>query len=304
MVSAPFTYTAYGLLIASETAIPELPTADAVGAEPDVVIRIGEVPAALPDVTGRSPVHQTNRENLLLEITDVGRYLVSSGSRIVVSPSLGASSHEVRVFLLGTCFGALLHQRGALVLHASGIGTPQGAVLFAGHSGSGKSTLLTEMLNRGHRMLVDDVCAIFPVGDGLVVPPAYPRSRLWSDAAANLGVDTDGLPRTRSHMDKYERQVSDQFWTRSDAPRRIYYLAGEHGDVAALARVPMIAAVPVLVANTYRELLLDGFGARQRHFDVASRIARSVPIVQVVRPAGAFSVSEVADLITDDMEEE
>jgi hypothetical protein len=296
-------YAAYGLTIASFLPIPELTPLDVADAVPDVWVDCGEVPTEFQNPVTQSSGYQAGPEGLLLRINGVGRYLVRDGNRIVVAPDPEAREHDVRVFLLGTCFGALLHQRGALVLHASGIGTPAGAVLLAGHSGAGKSTLLAEFLRRGHKMMVDDVCAVFPTadGDGLFVQPSYPRTRMWADAAEQLAVDTTGLQRTRSHMDKYERQLPAQFWDQPATVRRIYHLAGAQGDEFLLRRVPQMVVLPLVVAHTYRQVFLDGFDMRRQHFDLASQIARTVPVVQIVRPADGFRITELADLILNDL---
>ena len=294
-------HTAYGLTIESELALPEMPPAARVG-DPDVVVRIGTVPDHLEGALLAAENYEASADEMLLRISGVARYLVARGNEVIVEPDLDADEHDVRVFLLGTCMGALLHQRGALVLHASGFRTSEGAVLFAGRSGAGKSTLLAEMIDRGFDMMVDDVAGVFPVDhDGLVLQPSYPRTRMWADAAAHLGVETDGLQRTRSHMDKYERQLPDRFWDRPSPIRRIYHLAGSRGDELSLTPVPRVHVVPIIVNNTYRQVFLDGFDIRQRHFELASRVARTVPVVQVIRPADSFRLAELADLILADL---
>jgi hypothetical protein len=300
-------YRAYGLHIASELAIPELLPDMCADGGAEVEIRLGEVPERLASPVQESTGHQSGPEGMLLTIPQVARYFVSDGRHVVVSPDPAASDHDVRVFLLGTCFGALLHQRGALVLHASGIATGRGAVLFAGHSGAGKSTLLAEMLRRGYRMMVDDVCAILPADDGgLVVQPSYPRTRLWADSAAHLDVDTTGLQRTRSHLNKYERQVPQAFHDAPQPPHRIYHLtpAPEGIDVPVLTPVPPLAVVPLLVADTYRKVFLDSFGVRRRHFEIAGRVARTVHVVHLTRPRASFRLDELADLVVADMGED
>ena len=296
-------FRAYGLLFGASIPIPEMTAADVAGlprgAAPDVVIADGDFPDSLPDPVVRSRVHEVNAEALLLRVDGVGRYLVSGGREVLIDPDPAATAHDVRVYLLGTCLGALLHQRGFLVLHASGVATERGAVLFAGASGAGKSTLLAELLRRGYKMVVDDVCAVrFDAEDQPIVVPSYPRTRLWADAAAQFAIDTTNLPRTRSSWDKFERQVPEQFSDREANLTHVFCLAAPcDGGELSLERLGPIDAFTTLVENTYRGILLDGLDRRTDHFELASRAARAVEVIRVRRPAGSYGVEEVADVV-------
>jgi hypothetical protein len=296
-------FRAYQLLFAASIPIPEMTTADVAdprrGNRPDVTIAEGEFPDELPEPVASSRVHEVNAEALLLRVDGVGRYLVSGGREILFDPDPAASAHDVRVYLLGTCLGALLHQRGFLVLHASGIATERGAALFAGESGAGKSTLLAELLRRGYKMVVDDVCAVrFDGAEKPIVVPSYPRTRLWADAAERFAIDTTNLPRTRSSWDKFERQVPDQFSDREAKLTHVFHLTGpSDGHEWSLERLGPIDAFTTLVDDTYRGILLDGLDRRTGHFELASRAARSVEVIRVRRPAGSHGVEELADLI-------
>jgi hypothetical protein len=296
-------FRAYRLLFAASIPIPEMLRADvadpASGIAPDVVISIGDFPDELQDPLGSSAKHEVNASALLLRVAGVGRYLVREGREILIDPDPAATAHDVRVYLLGTCLGALLHQRGFLVLHASGVTTEQGCVLFAGASGVGKSTLLAELLRRGHKMVVDDVCAVrFDAAGQPIVVPSYPRTRLWADAAARFAIDTTNLPRTRPSWDKFERQVWDQFSDHEAKLTHVFHLAGPFdGSEFSLERLGPIDAFKTLVNNTYRGVLLDGLDLRTSHFELASRAASSVSVIRVRRPASSNSVEELAERI-------
>jgi hypothetical protein len=268
-----------------------------------VTISIGTVPDHLEDPILARRFYETNQNHLLLRITDVGHYLVTDGRAVVISPTDGATPHEVRVFLLGTCLGAVLNQRGFLVLHASVIGTPDGAVLFAGESGAGKSTLLGELLARGHRMMVDDVCAVrFDDLDRPIVVPSYPRTRLWASAADKLSIDVTGLPRTRPSMEKFERQVPEQYWDHEAPLARLYHLTAADTDEFTITKLAPLEAFETVLRNGYRDvMLLDGFDRRPEHFAMASKAARSAIISRVVRPIAGFRLQELADLIEQDL---
>ena len=298
---------AYELVFSSSFPIPEMLNIDVEmrgEVTPDVVIGESEFPDHLPDALETSAVHEVNAQALLLRVDGVGRYLVREGREILIDVDPAATAHDVRVYLLGTCLGVLLHQRGLLILHASGVVTDLGAIVFAGDSGAGKSTLLTELLRRGHKMIVDDVCAIrFDEESRPIVLPAYPRTRLWADAAARFEVDTTSLPRTRSSWDKFERQVPDQFWAHEAFLTHVFHLADPHdGEEFLLESLPPFEAFTTLVDHTYRGLLLDGLDLRASHFELASRAAGSVKVIRVRRPAGSYRLEELADRVLGSLE--
>ena len=120
----------------------------------------------------------------------------------------GLHSCCLRLYLLGSVFGALLHQRRLLVMHASTIQTARGAVLFVGDSGHGKSTLLGGLGATRYAMLADDVTAVtVDSSSGPVALASFPHLRLCADAAARLDCPLEALPRVHSPgkvpVDKY-----------------------------------------------------------------------------------------------------
>lgn len=60
----------------------------------------------------------------------------------------------------------LFLSEGGLLLHSAGLATPEGARLFVGRSGAGKSTLARMGLERGRRVLSDDLNVIWPAPGG------------------------------------------------------------------------------------------------------------------------------------------
>ena len=110
----PQRFWAYGLLIESELEIPEMLAVDSSdsSASPDVTVRVGTVPRFLADPLSSTDAFEASKVEMLLRIDGVAHYLVSGGREIVVAPDPAASDHDVRVFLLGTCFGALQQLTG------------------------------------------------------------------------------------------------------------------------------------------------------------------------------------------------
>ena len=296
-----FHYKAYQLCIDAEFPIPEFTVRDG-AASADVIIRQGSVPSTLENATGMGVLYQASADKFLLKMEDIGSYLVQNGNEMIVEPAANSLESDLRVFLLGSCIGALLHQRGLLVLHAGAIHTDQGAVLFTGPSGIGKSTILGEMLRRGYKMMVDDVCAVtLDEGGYPLVLPGYPRTRLWSDSAQKLEQDIGSMERTRPQLEKYERQASEQFWDQPALLRRIYLLNANNKDELNLKVVPPIRTFNIVIHNTYRKQFLDGLEMRAAHFGLAAATAKHTGVVQVTRPSHPFRLTELADLIEQDL---
>jgi hypothetical protein len=261
-------YAVFGLVLESELALPELVPASP-DAAADVAIRFG---AAGSD-------HLITPDEVNLFIPKVGGYRVRDGREIMIQPQDGASERNIRLFLLGSALGAIIHQRGLLPLHANAIEIAGRAVAFMGHSGAGKSTMAAWFLDRGHRILADDVCVVVPDAQGRPLAyPGIPRLRLWREALEQSGRGTDGLELAFDDMDKFNLPTPRASRSGPIPLSHVYLLekAEERGpEIEPLAGV---AAVNALVANTYRGGYLARMGGTRRHLFACLELARKVPL--------------------------
>ncbi len=163
---------------------------------PDVTITYGQVPegltAPLPAriaVTSRRRAYFSSRYRISPDTW------LKNGKEIIIDRAPQADDTDVRLFLLGSVMGALMHQRGRLPLHGSAIRLPDGtAAIFMGPSGVGKSTLAAAFRQRGYVVAADDISLIFTGDDGApLLQPAYPELKLWAEAAAKIGEDAQTL---------------------------------------------------------------------------------------------------------------
>lgn len=295
-----YSYHAFGLHIASEIECPRLVDWQGEAASPDVIIHCAPVPPELDAAQARGPAYQINTGQFLLDIAGVARYLVSGGREIVVERYAASDDRDVRLFLLGSAMGALLHQRGAWPLHGSAVADEFGAAIFLGASGSGKSTLAGAFQQRGYRVLSDDICPIAAGPDGLVqVAPAYPRISLWPDSVVRLGGDPQQLAQTHTQQEKYDFPLQS---FRGGAAPVIAVYALYPADQAGIQLTPLhgFDKVRELTANTYRLHFLTGMQLEQQHFQQVQALARQARLVRVTRPRQPFLLDELADLIVKD----
>lgn len=300
-----FDYTAFGLNIRSEFPLPELVPALGQGGEATVFIRAGLVPEALEQPEAGGVLYQVNARQFLLKMDGIADYLVEGGHEITVQPASRGKEGEMRLFLLGSVLGALLHQRGALVLHGSGVAVPsQGekrAVLFTGRSGTGKSTLAAALRLQGFPVIADDKCAIVPGNGHLQAYPGFPRIMLWEDAARKLAIPTQALERARAELEKYSVSVEDGFPTGPMPLWAIYLLQTHNDSKIELSPVHDDEKYPLILRNTFRRKFLVGPGMRQAHHELACAVASQVRVVGVKRPIHPFLLDELVTAIIRDL---
>ena len=147
-------------MIESDLALPELlpASADQLAEPAHIQIRRADVAThGLPGGQQLGPFLWATPDSLWLEVPNVARFHVQCGNSILVDQAPGTDEDSIRVFLLGSALGAVLLQRGQLVLHGNAIRIGDQCMICAGSSGAGKSTLAAGFMQRGYQVLADDV---------------------------------------------------------------------------------------------------------------------------------------------------
>jgi hypothetical protein len=245
-------YRICGLSVASDIVLPGL-LAGKTDSLPEVRIRRGEVPQTLPDATMVGPTWQIAGKQFLLSVPNVARFMLTDGNQIVFAPESEANAADVPIFIIGTVFGILLHQRQQIVLHASAVEVNGKAVVFCGPSGAGKSTLAAALAQRDYRLLTDDVCAIsFSDGACPIVHPDGRQLKLWAETIEKLGFQDLQGERVRDCLEKFYVESRD---TASEAlPLGAMYVlqAARLTDIAGIRRPNVVDAALLLQHNAYR----------------------------------------------------
>lgn len=294
-------YRAFGLEFGSCLRLPELLPGDK-GGQADVVVEFGAVGTELPNATVRGVRYQSAPGRLWLRVDGVARYLVSDGERITIEPEGGTSEEDVRAFLLTVVVGALLHQRGDLVLHASAVRVRGRAVAFLGRSGVGKSTLAAALHARGHAVMADDLAVVRRRGDGeLLLHPAFPRARLWLDSLNKLSISAQDLPRLRHKLEKRVLSIDAGFPVEPAPAMKLYVLKSWNRPEFDLKAVTGPAKFELIKSNTYRFGFLPDPEAKVGHFRMAVELAARVPLMRVARPQADFLLDELVARIEADV---
>jgi hypothetical protein len=298
--TARTTHRAYGLRIRSEVPLTSLESAPLSGSV-DVEIEIGETPEHLATPTASGVRWELDEHQILIQVGRVARCLISDGRRVTVTPSIGATSADLRFAIVNGALGPVLHQRGVLVLHASAIDTPGGAIAFAGHSGIGKSTLALAMMKKGSTVLCDDVAAITALSANRVgIEAGAPTLNVWRDTANHLRYPVDADSQIRPAVPKFMIPVAA---TQRAAPGPLTLSAIVILEAHALEGIThqMLTGRAAFAAlrNYTRGLRVAEMVQRELHFSLIAQVASRVKVHLVRRPKGNVeSVDALADFIS------
>ena len=250
-----------------------------------------------------TPFVQMARADLRLTVEGIGRFRVSDGRHIGWERQHGeVSDQDLRTFLLGSAVGALLIQRGMLVLHGNALEKHGRAIVCLGHSGDGKSTLAYALMQRGWRLLADDLVAITP--DGLVLP-GIPRIKLWHDAAKAFALDPAALPPIRQGMQKY--LLMGEEIRRADQPTPLAALyrirqqrpndpPASEGDDSPIQPILSQKGITLMLRNqAFRPRFVRGLGQEGANFMALARLQRSVPAAFLTLPCGIAAMGDWLD---------
>lgn len=298
----PVNLRLFGLNVRSDIPLPGMPTATKTT---DVHVYLGKVPRELENPNDCAEKGQARPGTLLLSLEDTGRMLVRNGREIIVEPGPNFREERAALYVLGSGFGALLQQRGLLVLHGSSVVIDRRAVAFVGASGNGKSTLARCLVKRGHSLLSDDVSAIdFEHNSTPRVFPSYPQMKLCSDAADHLGDASSDHPQVLPEIPKLAIPVHEDYHPPPTRLFDIFVLAPQPTGPVEIHRINGGQAVAALINNTFRELFLSGLGLRVEQFQLATRLASQIRVYHVRRPKDIMLVEELADRIIDSVRAE
>ena len=284
-------WTSEGLLI------PELPGAQchSLKATPSPSISIKEEDPqcwpALPPGPHDTPFLRVGRGDLRLTVDGIGRFRISNSDQITWHKADGTvSDQDLRTFLLGSAVGALLIQRGMLVLHGNALERNGQAIVCLGHSGAGKSTLAYALMQQGWRLLADDLVAITP--DGQVLP-GIPRIKLWHDATKAFGLDSEALPPIRQGMNKYLLLGEAIDRAEQPCPLKALYLirqqrqdSNDPEDSRIISISSQKQAALCLRNQAFRPRFVRGLGQEGANFIALARLQQAVPLATLPMPCG------------------
>jgi len=304
-----FLYSAYQLLIESPLPLNSLMPVEASGFSSDVRIELYSVGQSslyenTLSILGDSNVGIFAADDVLVIEPGIHFCRVTGGRNVIIQPMPDEGEDAIAHFIQTTVLQYILHQRGYFVLHASAVEVNGAAAVFMAPSTGGKSTLAAYMSTQGFPIVADDLVAVDFSGADIRLIRASANLRLWPDAATYVGEDVASLPRVINAAEKRVFRVEH-----SDDSSTIPF-----GAAYALIIGPTLEIQPLSLQDAFQEITKDMMFSKLylREYQTyrnesiqlmtrASKIAASVPVARLQRPASLNLLPDVAELIVSDM---
>lgn len=289
-----YKYKAFGLEISSEIELPELLPIEFCNSS--VEIKFGQVPKTLDKSTGKGIFYETGYDEFLFHFDSVGSYHVIKGQSITISPSSDSRHDELRLFLLGSVIGALLHQRGSLPIHGSTIQIGSSALIVCGKSSAGKSSLAAGFFNKGYTIYSDDISVIsVDLQNVPMVHQGLPHIKLWQDVLQHFG-DFQTYNRTRRQLEKFKKPVSSSH-IEPIPVKDIIILGVKNSPGFSIHELKGNEKFKELNAHIYRPQFINEPGMRLSHFQIITQLAKSSRIFKLERPSSPMLIRELVTFV-------
>lgn len=270
----------------------QMPFVDAILApaqgEVDVVISLVQNP----------PYIKASQQQFILNVQGVATYYIEHGQRIAIKAYAGASSEKIRLYLLGSAMGCLLHQRRLLVLHGCAVAFKSGIVVFVADSGTGKSTLAANFYRHQYPVYGDDQTVI-NVKQELQISPGLAQIKLWQTALDEQEIDNKALHKVHQDFDKYIYPIQQHHLQ----PRPLIAVVDMCiGEKQTFVERHGFDKAQTLVKHTYRHQYLVNQDLIKSHFENCTAVANNIAVYGVTRPQQSTSSFNFFNFIVEQLQ--
>ena len=239
---------------------------------------------------------QMNQNEFAMQVDEVGNFYACGGNRVEYAPEDGASRASLEVYLNGSVYGAILHQRRILPIHGSSFVEKGLGIMLCGESGAGKSSLTAAFCLDGAEFLTDDVTPIVFKNQLPEILPLSDRIKLWQDCLKQLERKEESLVPIWDGETKYYFPMEKNI--RHSVPLKQVFII-EAGDNEQVEHSPVtgVKAFSAIRNEVYRWEYLSAMPeSEKRYLEQLIIMSSRLTITKVKRPAG-ISVKEMKAIL-------
>ena len=186
-----------------------------------------------------------------------------------------------------------------MTVHCSALRSDKGAVLIAGTPGAGKSSAARKLIEKGLRLMADDVAAARFENNECMIYPAFPFQKLCSNEIDKRGIDRKTLIYINEDKDKYLVPVRDIFESEPAKLRAFFYIIKGQMEELKIQKLTGFDCFVSIKDNLFLHKLRGDWETIPEVINLCMKIASSCPVYIIVRPEH----EDTLDAITDKMME-
>lgn len=210
------------------------------------------------------------------------------GREVCVDAREGESDAEISNLIEGPILARAMRLAGKPCLHATALSADGKAISLMGASGAGKSSLAWAMVQKGCRLVTDDMVGFSIEGGVLMVQPGRARLRIWPDAARQLGIEASisgELFPTAGEMNKLGVRDPAAMAEEPVPLHAIYRIERRNSALTSpqIVAMPHHARLAELAANIHG-MIAPGPAGRRRELALFAEVAAAVPIYSLTMP--------------------
>ncbi len=291
-------YKFYGKRVQSDWELRQLlpQTEEEMAMPQEITIKEGKV----PDATRRETPCFADIQAPEAHFGNYTMYMyISNGDTILYEIKTPESTGSVNAYLTGWGISILFYQRGVVGIHCSCVADERGAVIISGASGAGKSTTTAHFLEKGYRLMADDLAMVEVREDGVYACPAFPYQKLCRDAALDNGYDLNDLIYINETKDKFLVPYQGEFSTEPVKLRCMLMLYRSDGEEVVINPINGIDRLHHTIGSMFLARLMTAKQAYSPELGAQClKISAGVPeMYELRRPAARDTKKEIMDVI-------
>jgi hypothetical protein len=262
----------------------------------DVIIEFVSARREVSEPLYRDEFFRLNQHEFSMDVPGVAWFYAAKGEYVSVLSSPDADISSVELYLNGSVYGAILHQRKIIPLHGSCFTYGGKGVMICGGTGVGKSSLTASFCLSGAEFLTDDVTPILVKDGEPLIWALSDRIKLWNDTLEQLEQSERGLHRVDPGWEKFYYPM-DEAGGKTVRLDLIYILGIKSTGVIEFEELSGSSKFTALGGEIYRSEYLPGMPENEPvYFRNLVDISNRVRVFRVARPE-TIRVNELAEVI-------
>ncbi|WP_026509732.1 hypothetical protein [Butyrivibrio sp. LC3010] len=247
-----------------------------------------------------------------------GYFVIQNGREIIFQTKEDYTPEKVSPWLLGFSMAMLLLQRRILAIHCSAVTDgDSGAFLISGEMGAGKSSLTRKLIEKGFKIMADDVAAVkmeavaydneenkrlsadyietWNVLDHAMVFPAFPYQKLCRNEVESRNFSKDEIIYIDENKDKFLVPVKECFVDKPKKLKFMIYLITADIKELKVQRLSGLDQFMALRNNIFLHRLFGEWENDKEIIELCMRVSGKCPVYLILRPKEGYYQEQISD---------